>query len=54
MKLGLTLLYDMLFHETTGILNDIKKYGQECKHQLLSLLAFNVTGFPPENFLHMN
>lgn len=49
MKLGLTLLYDMLFHETTGILNDIKKYGQECKHQLLSLLSFNI-----KNFLHMN
>lgn len=54
MKLGLTLLYDMIFHETSGILNDIKKYGKECKHQLLSLLAFNITWFPPDNFLRRN
>lgn len=54
MRLGLTLLYYMLFHETSGILNDIKKYGKECKHQLHSVLAFNTTWFPPDNFLHIN
>lgn len=54
MRLGLTSLYDMLFHEISGILNDIKEYGKECKHQLLSLLAFNTTWFSSGNFLHMN
>lgn len=54
MTRGLTLLCDMVFHETSGILNDIKKYGKECKHLLLSLLAFNITWFLPDNVLHRN
>lgn len=54
MRLCLILLLDMFFHGTTGTLNDIKKDGKECKRQLLFLLAFNITWFPPDNFLHMN
>lgn len=54
MRLGLTLLYDMNFHETSGIWSDIERYGKECKHQPLSMLAFDITWFSPDNFLHMN